>query len=49
LKIGKFAVKERAARTGINLQTKAKVLYPAKTVPKFTVAKALKDAALNAN
>jgi len=46
LKIGKFSVKERAARPGINLQTKEKVMYKARNVPKFSVARALKDAAL---
>lgn len=46
LKIGKFSVKARAARAGINLQTKEKVIYKARNVPKFSVARALKDAAL---
>jgi DNA-binding protein HU-beta len=37
-------VKERAARTGINPQTKEKIQIPAMRVPKFTAGKALKDA-----
>ena len=41
---GTFKVSQRAAREGINPQTKAKIQIPAMTVPKFTAGKALKDA-----
>ena len=41
---GTFAVKERAARTGLNPQTKAKIEIPASKVPGFKAGKALKDA-----
>jgi DNA-binding protein HU-beta len=41
---GTFKVSKRAARTGINPRTGAKVQIPAKTVPKFTAGKALKEA-----
>jgi DNA-binding protein HU-beta len=44
-RIGKIKVKLRPARKGRNLQTGAEVVYPAKFVPNFVVAKALKDAA----
>ncbi|MEQ1601274.1 MAG: HU family DNA-binding protein [Methylophilaceae bacterium] len=44
-KIGKIKVKHRPERKGRNLQTGAEVTYPAKFVPSFVVAKALKDAA----
>ena len=40
---GKFSVVTRKARTGLNPQTKKKIKIPAKKVPKFTGAKALKD------
>lgn len=41
---GTFRTSDRAARQGINPQTKAKIQIPAMTVPKFTAGKALKDA-----
>lgn len=41
---GTFKVSERAARTGINPQTKESIQIPAMRVPKFTAGKALKDA-----
>jgi nucleoid DNA-binding protein len=41
---GTFKVSQRAAREGINPQTKAKIQIPAMTVPKFTAGKALKEA-----
>lgn len=41
---GTFRVSKRAAREGINPQTKAKIKIPAMTVPKFTAGKALKEA-----
>ena len=41
---GTFRVSKRAAREGINPQTKAKIQIPAMTVPKFTAGKALKEA-----
>ena len=41
---GTFKVSKRAAREGINPQTKAKINIPAMTVPKFTAGKALKEA-----
>ena len=41
---GTFRVSARAARDGINPQTKAKIQIPAMTVPKFTAGKALKEA-----
>ena len=41
---GTFAVKERAARTGLNPQTKAKIEIPASKAPSFKAGKALKDA-----
>ena len=41
---GTFKVSERAAREGINPQTKAKITIPAMTVPKFTAGKTLKEA-----
>ncbi len=41
---GTFRVSKRAARVGINPQTKAKINIPAMTVPKFTAGKTLKDA-----
>ncbi|MDP3244270.1 MAG: HU family DNA-binding protein [bacterium] len=41
---GTFSAKKRAARVGINPQTKAKIQIPAVTVPKFKAGKTLKDA-----
>jgi nucleoid DNA-binding protein len=41
---GTFRVSKRAAREGINPQTKAKIQIPAMSVPKFTAGKALKEA-----
>ena len=41
---GTFEVKERAARKGINPQTKAEITIPASKAPKFKAGKALKDA-----
>jgi nucleoid DNA-binding protein len=41
---GTFKVSARAAREGINPQTKEKIQIPAMTVPKFTAGKALKEA-----
>jgi DNA-binding protein HU-beta len=41
---GKFSVAERAARTGVNPQTKEKIKIAATKVPKFSAAKALKEA-----
>jgi len=41
---GTFRVSNRAARIGINPQTKAKIQIPAMNVPKFTSGKALKEA-----
>jgi len=41
---GTWEVKERAERTGVNPQTKAKMVIPAAKTPKFTPGKALKDA-----
>jgi DNA-binding protein HU-beta len=41
---GKFSVVTRAARTGINPQTKKKIKIKATKAPKFTAAKALKEA-----
>jgi DNA-binding protein HU-beta len=40
---GTFAVSNRRARTGRNPQTGATIQIGAKTVPKFTAGKALKD------
>jgi nucleoid DNA-binding protein len=40
---GKFSVVTRKARTGLNPQTKKKIKIPAKKVPKFAGAKAMKD------
>lgn len=40
---GTFRVSKRAAREGINPQTKAKIKIPAMTVPKFTAGKTLKE------
>lgn len=41
---GSFEVRQRAARTGINPQTKEKIKLPATKVPAFKAGKALKDA-----
>lgn len=41
---GTFRVSDRAAREGINPQTKAKITIPAMKVPKFTAGKSLKEA-----
>ena len=41
---GTFAVKERAARTGLNPQTKEKIEIAASKAPVFKAGKALKDA-----
>jgi len=41
---GAFKVSKRAAREGINPQTKAKITIPAMNLPKFTAGKALKEA-----
>ncbi|MGC8659735.1 MAG: HU family DNA-binding protein [Desulfomonilaceae bacterium] len=41
---GKFSVAVRQARTGLNPQTKEKINIPETKVPKFTSAKALKEA-----
>jgi DNA-binding protein HU-beta len=43
--IGKFGVKDVAARTGHNPKTGEAIQIAAKRAPKFTIAKALKDAA----
>ncbi len=40
---GKFSVVNRAARTGINPQTKKKIKIHATKAPKFSAAKALKE------
>ncbi len=40
---GKFSVVTRKARKGVNPQTRKKIKIPAKKVPKFAGAKALKD------
>jgi DNA-binding protein HU-beta len=41
---GTFKASVRAARMGINPQTKAKIEIPAMKVPKFTAGKTLKEA-----
>ncbi len=41
---GTFEVRERAAREGINPQTKKKIKIPASKVPAFKAGSALKDA-----
>ncbi len=41
---GTFSVAERAARTGINLQTKAAITIPAKKVAKFKAGAELANA-----
>ncbi|MCH4208314.1 MAG: HU family DNA-binding protein [Solobacterium sp.] len=40
---GKFSVKKRAARTGINPRTKEKIKIKAAKVPAFKASKTLKD------
>ena len=40
---GKFEVKQRAARTGINPQTKEQIQIAATNVPGFKASKSLKD------
>ena len=40
---GTFKVKERAARTGINPQTKEAITIPASKVPSFKFGKSFKD------
>lgn len=42
--IGKLSISKRAARTGRNPATGAEIKIKSKKVPKFTAAKALKDA-----
>ncbi len=42
--LGKLTVKARAARTGHNPKTGESIQIPAKRVPDFSAAKALKDA-----
>lgn len=41
---GTFRTSDRAARDGINPQTKEKIKIAATTVPKFTAGKTLKEA-----
>lgn len=41
---GTFKVTRRSARAGINPRTGEKIQIPAKTVPKFSAGKSLKDA-----
>lgn len=41
---GTFEARKRAARTGINPQTKKELKIPASTVPAFKAGKAFKDA-----
>lgn len=41
---GKFSVADRAARQGVNPATGEKIQIAASKAPKFTAAKALKDA-----
>jgi len=45
---GKLVKQKRKARIGINPKTQQKIKIPAKTVVKFRVAKAAKDAILGA-
>ena len=42
--VGKLVKAHRKARTGVNPKTKEKIKIPAKTVVKFRVAKACKEA-----
>lgn len=44
---GTFSTADRAARTGLNPQTRKKINIPAATVPKFKAGKALKEAVDN--
>ena len=44
---GPFEVRERAARSGINPQTKKKIQIPATKVPAFKAGRGLKDAVSN--
>ena len=46
--IGKLVLQKRKARQGINPRTGEKIKIPAKTVVKFRIAKACKDAVLGA-
>lgn len=46
--IGKLVKQKRKARTGFNPKSGEKIKIPAKTVVKFRVAKAAKDAVLGA-
>lgn len=48
-RIGKFSTKKRAARMSKNPRTGEPLNIKAKNVPKFVIAKALKDAALLAS
>lgn len=41
---GTFRISDRAAREGINPQTKARIQIPAMKIPKFTAGKTLKEA-----
>lgn len=41
---GSFEVRKRAARSGINPQTKEPMTIPASVLPAFTAGKALKEA-----
>jgi len=41
---GTFRISKRAAREGINPQTKERIQIPAMSVPKFTAGKSLKEA-----
>jgi nucleoid DNA-binding protein len=41
---GTFRVSKRAAREGINPQTKERITIPAMSLPKFTAGKSLKEA-----
>lgn len=41
---GTFKVQKYSARTGVNLQTGAKIQIPETKRPKFTASKSLKDA-----
>ena len=45
---GTFEVRARAARTGINPQTKKQIKIPAAKVPAFKAGRALKDAVAKA-
>ncbi|MBE7560082.1 HU family DNA-binding protein [bacterium] len=47
--IGKLVVQKRKARIGRNPQTGEQIKIPAKTVLKFRIAKAAKDAVLGAS